>query len=139
MGTFENMAKDSGSPSAGKAWPGSRAHEEAPVKCRRRHLRLPLELPVTVERLDDSGHVLGGTVQNLSDSGLLLMAAEPLAPGSTIAVSVASSTGELSLAGKVIWSRRISPDQAQSGILFRPSPGHGFARRLFIQEFVRMR
>jgi hypothetical protein len=118
------------------AWAG----EETPVslECRRHHLRLPLDLPVTFQQIDGPTHVQGGKIENLSDTGLMLRAAEPLHPGSSLALSVAASDGKVSLAGKVVWSRRIGPDQAQSGILLQPSPGNGFARRLFIQEFARM-
>ena len=118
------------------AWVG----EETSVilECRRRHLRLPLDLPVTFERIDGSSHIQGGTIENLSDGGLMLRAAEPLLPGSSLALSVVSSDGKVSLEGKVVWSRRIGPDQAQIGILLEPSPGQGFARQLFIQEFARM-
>lgn len=118
------------------AWAG----EETPVvlECRRRHLRLPLDLPVTFQPIDGSNHIQGGKIENLSDTGLMLRAAEPLLPGSSLELSVASSDGKVSLEGKVIWSRRIGPDQAQIGILLRPSPGTGFARQLFIQEFARM-
>jgi hypothetical protein len=117
------------------AWAG----DETPaiLECRRRHLRLPLDLPVTFEQIEGPSHVQGGTIENLSDTGLMLRAAEPLLPGSSLALSVASSDGKVSLAGKVVWSRRIGPDQAQIGILLQPSPGNGFARQLFIQEFAR--
>lgn len=118
------------------AWPS----EETPavLECRRRHLRLPLDLPVTFQPIDGSSHTQGGKIENLSDTGLMLRAAEPLLPGSSLALSVASSDGKVSLEGKVVWSRRIGSDQAQIGILLQPSPGNGFARQLFIQEFARM-
>jgi len=120
-------------------WSG--AHQAPPVakECRRRHLRLPLDLPVTFQQLDGSDHLRGGTIQNISDTGLLLMAAEPLLPGSALTLRLLCSDGEFSVAGKVIWSRRIGHDEAQSGILLCPSPGDGFARQLFIEEFAKMR
>lgn len=108
------------------------------VDCRRRHLRLPLDLPVTFEHLDGSGHVQGGKLENLSDAGLMLVAAEPLLPGSSLTLSIMSSDGEVSVTGKVVWSRHVGPDHAQSGILLQPFPGNGFARQLFIQEFARL-
>lgn len=118
------------------AWPGE--DTSTIVECRRRHLRLPLDLPVTFQQLGGSGPVRGGTIHNVSDTGLLLTAAEPLVPGSTLTLSLSSSTGEISLAGKVVWSQRIDPHEAQTGILLEPSPGNGFARQLFIQEFARI-
>lgn len=115
------------------------AEESAAIlECRRRHLRLPLDLPVTFQQIDGSSHIQGGTIENLSDAGLMLRAAEPLLPGASLALSVASSDGKVSLEGKVVWSRRVGPDQAQIGVLLQPSPGKGFARQLFIQEFARM-
>ncbi len=108
------------------------------VECRRRHLRLPLDLPVTFQQIDGSSHIQGGTIENLSDTGLMLRAAEPLLPGTSLALFVASSDGKLSLEGEVVWSRRVGPDQAQIGVLLQPSPSKGFARQLFIQEFARM-
>jgi hypothetical protein len=96
-------------------------------------------LPVTFQQPDSSGHIRGGKTQNVSDAGLLLTAADPLVPGSALTLSLTCSNGEFPLAGKVIWSRRIGPNEAQSGILLCPSPGNGFARQLFIREFTKTR
>lgn len=106
---------------------------------RRRHLRLPLPIPVRFHLPDHQDRIFAGRTQNLSDSGLMLVAGDPLPPGSTISLELLFKDTEVSLEGEVIWSRRSDPSVAQSGIQFRFPPDQGFANQLFMRYFLGQR
>lgn len=111
--------------------------EQAGANTRRRHVRLPLRISVKFHLLGSPEHMCKGTTQNLSDSGLMLVAPDPLPPGSAITLQLLCSDREIPMEGEVIWSRQHEPRRAQSGIQFRCPPDQGFSTQLFVREYFR--
>lgn len=107
------------------------------TETRRRHVRLPLELPVKFHCPDAPPNSVEGKTRNLSDSGLMLVATEPLPPGASITLQMVCSDRKVPLSGHVVWSRRLSDQRAQTGIQFQPFPGDGFASQVFMREFLK--
>ncbi len=87
-------------------------------------------------QLLDGTRPLEGQTQDISDSGIQLVAGAPIPPGSAVSLQLLCSDREVRMKGEVIWSRRLGPSKAQSGIQFRPPPDPGFAIQLFIREFI---
>jgi c-di-GMP-binding flagellar brake protein YcgR len=107
------------------------------IQHRRRHVRLPIELPVKFHCLEGQSDSVEGKTRNLSDSGLMLLAKEPLPPGTSVRLRLFCSDRDVPLSGQVVWSRQLPDHRAQTGIQFHPFPGDGFASRLFIREFLK--
>ena len=107
------------------------------TESRRRHVRLLIELPVRFHFADAPHDSVEGKTRNLSDSGLMLVATEPLSPGASLTLQLLCSDQEVSLSGEVIWSQRVAAHRAQSGIQFHPLPGNGFATQVFMREFLK--
>lgn len=107
------------------------------TETRRRHVRLLIELPVKFHFADAPRDSVEGKTRNLSDSGLMLMATEPLPPGASLTLQLLCSDREVTLSGEVIWSQRLAAHRAQSGIQFHPLPGNGFATQVFMREFLK--
>ena len=103
---------------------------------RRRHVRLPVSVPVRFHLPDHPDRSFAGRTQNLSDSGLMLVAGDPLPPDSTVSLALLFRDAEVPLEGEVVWSRRLDPSMAQSGIQFRVPPDQGFATQLFMRQFL---
>lgn len=120
-----------------KADPVHDRAEQAGANTRRRHVRLPLRISVKFHLLEYPEHIFKGTTQNLSDSGLMLLARDPLPPGSAITLQLLCSDREIPMEGEVIWSRQCEPRRAQSGIQFRCPPDQGFSTQLFVREYFR--
>lgn len=107
------------------------------TESRRRHVRLLIELPVRFHVSDAPRDSVEGKTRNLSDSGLMLVATEPLPPGASLTLQLLCSDREVTLSGEVIWGRRLAAHQAQSGIQFHPFPGDRFASQVFMREFLK--
>lgn len=110
--------------------------EEARIGGRRRHVRLPLTVPVRFQLPDHPDRSFAGRTQNLSDSGLMLVAGDPLPPDSTVSLALLFRDTEVPLEGEVVWSRRLDHSVAQTGIQFRFPPDQGFATQLFMRQFL---
>ncbi len=110
--------------------------EQAEATNRRRHVRLPLKMPVRFHLEESPERDFRGRTQNMSDSGLMLVAGHSLPPGSAVSLRLLCSDREVTLEGDVVWSRPCKPHRAENGIQFRSPVDHGFAIQLFIREFL---
>jgi hypothetical protein len=102
---------------------------------RRRHVRLPVDLPVDYQQ--PGGERAGGRVKNLSDGGLLLLAPEVLPPSTPLSLQVHAQHGERSFEGVVVWNDGGSGTATPSiphGIRFTSPVTEGFAVELFLSE-----
>ncbi len=75
--------------------------EEARGDGRRRHVRIPLTVPVRFQLPDNPDRIFEGRTQNLSDFGLMLVAGDPLPPGSTVSLQLLLRDTEVPLEGEV--------------------------------------
>lgn len=107
------------------------------TETRRRHVRLPIELPVRFHFSDAPRNSVEGKTRNLSDSGLMLLTTEPLQPGVSVTMKLSCSDREIPLSGQVVWSQPLAATRAHTGIQFHPFPGEGFASRIFMREFLK--
>jgi hypothetical protein len=107
------------------------------IQTRRRHVRLPVNLPADYQRPD--GEQGSGRVKNLSDGGLLLLTREPLPPSTSLRLQVHAHHGDLFFEGVVVWNSA-GPGAAKSsiahGIRFTSPVTEGFAVELFLSESV---
>lgn len=103
---------------------------------RRRHVRFTLELPVRYCLPGRPSQILEGSTQYISDSGLMLVTADPLPRGSAVTLWLLCIDREWRLEGEVRWSKRLDRARVQSGIQFVPFPGLGFASKLFMRAFL---
>ncbi len=115
---------------------------EAPLPAgrhiRRRHVRLPLDLPATYQR---PGSAEGrGKVKNLSDGGLVLEATEILPPAAHLRLQLQTHHGVRTFEGEVLWNdaeRHSDKPSVAHGIRFT-SPGvGGLAVELFVGKSQR--
>ncbi len=112
---------------------------EAPLPAgthiRRRHVRLPLDLPVSYQR--PGGAEGKGQVKNLSDGGLLLEAPEIIPPATRLRLQLHTHQGVRRFEGEVLWNdaqRRSDKLPVAHGVRFT-SPGvGGLAVELFMGE-----
>jgi PilZ domain-containing protein len=115
---------------------------EAPLPAgshiRRRHVRLPLDLPATYQQ---PGCAEGsGQVKNLSDGGLLLEAPEILPPATHLRLQLHTQQGVRPFEGEVRWNdaeRRSNPPPIAHGIRFAGPGVRGLAVELFLGESQR--
>ncbi len=102
---------------------------------RRRHVRVPLDLPATYQR--PGGAEGRGQVKNLSDGGLLLEAPEILPPTTRLQLQLHTHQGTRTFEGEVLWNdaeRHSDKPPVAHGIRFT-SPGvTGLAVELFMRE-----
>ncbi len=105
---------------------------------RRRHVRLPLDLPVAYERPGEEKR--WGRVQNLSDGGLLLLAREALPPATPLRLHLQTHHQPLVFEGGVVWNGSTSGTDQSSiahGIRFTSPVPEGLAVELFLSEALR--
>ncbi len=109
---------------------------QSPVtQTRRRHVRLPVDLPADYQRPD--GEEGSGRVKNLSDGGLLLLAHEPLPPSTSLRLQLHGHHGDRSLEGVVVWTsagQGVGKSSIAHGIRFTSPVTEGFAVELFLSE-----
>ena len=115
--------------------PSSQAPQTSVIQTRRRHVRLPVDLPAGYQRPD--GEQGWGRVKNLSDGGLLLFAHEPLPPSTSLHLQLHAHHGVRSFEGVVVWNAAgpgagISP--IAHGIRFTSPVSEGIAVELFLSE-----
>ncbi len=105
---------------------------------RRRHVRLPFDLPVAYERpVDEKGW---GRVRNLSDGGLLLLAREALPPATPLRLQLQTHHQPLVFEGVVVWNDSMAGAGHSSiahGIRFTSPVPEGLAVELFLSEALR--
>ncbi len=102
---------------------------------RRRHVRLPLDLPATYQR--PGGAEGRGQVKNLSDGGLLLEAPEILPPATHLRLQLHTHQGVRTFEGEVLWNdaeRHGNNPPVAHGIRFTGPGVAGLAVDLFMGE-----
>ncbi len=102
---------------------------------RRRHVRLPLDLPATYQR--PGGAEGKGQVKNLSDGGLLLEAPEILPPATHLRLQLHTHQGVRTFEGEVLWNdaeRHSDNPPVAHGIRFTGPGVAGLAVELFMGE-----
>lgn len=114
-------------------WP--QAPQSPVIQTRRRHVRLPVDLPVAYQR--PGGEEGRGRVKNLSDGGLLLLFREPLPPSTSLRLQLHAHHGMRSFEGVVVWNAA-GPGAGKSsiahGIRFTSPVNEGLAVELFLSE-----
>ncbi len=109
--------------------------ESSAILIRRRHVRLPVDLPADYQR--PGGERVGGRVRNLSDGGLLLLAHEALPLSTPLYLQLHAYHGKRSFEGIVAWNAG-GPAAGKSsiahGIRFTSPVTEGFAVELFLSE-----
>jgi hypothetical protein len=115
--------------------PSAQPPQPPVIQSRRRHVRLPVDLPADYQRPD--GEQGSGRVKNLSDGGLLLLAHEPLTPSTSLRLQLHAHHGDRSFEGVVVWNSA-GPGAGKSsiahGIRFTSPVTEGFAVELFLSE-----
>ncbi len=115
--------------------PSPQVPPSSAILTRRRHVRLPVDLPVDYQQ--PGGERVGGRVKNLSDGGLLLLAHEALPPSTPLYLQLHAHHGERSFEGVVVWNAG-GPGAGKSsiahGIRFTSPVTEGFAVELFLSE-----
>ncbi len=105
---------------------------------RRRHVRLPLDLPVAYERPGEEKR--WGRVQNLSDGGLLLLAREALPPATPLRLQLQTHHQPLVVEGVVVWNNSMAGaghSSSAHGIRFTSPVPEGLAVEVFLSEASR--
>lgn len=105
---------------------------------RRRHVRLPFDLPVAYERPGMEKN--WGRVRNLSDGGLLLLTREALPPATPLRLHLQTHHQPLVVEGVVVWNNPMAgADQASTahGIRFTSPVPEGLAVELFLSDAFR--
>ncbi len=115
--------------------PAPEAPGASATPLRRRHVRLPFDLPVAYERPgDEKGW---GRVKNLSDGGLLLLAREALPPSTPLRLQLQTHHQPLVFEGVVVWNdagRGAEHSSIAHGIRFTSPVPEGLAVELFLSE-----
>ncbi len=106
-------------------------------RTRRRHLRLPFDLPTSF--WGPEGREGRGQVKNLSDGGLLLVTQEILPPSTHLRLELQARQGGRAFEGAVVWNdaeRRSNAPPIAHGIRFAGPVVPGLAVELFMSEFT---
>ena len=109
----------------------------ADSRTRRRHLRLPFDLPASFRAPEGRGG--RGQVKNLSDGGLLLVTQEILPPSTHLRLELQTRQGGRAFEGAVVWNdaeRRSTAPLIAHGIRFAGPVVPGLAVELFMSEFT---
>ena len=115
--------------------PSPQAPPSPVIQTRRRHVRLPVDLPVAYQR--PGGEAGRGRLKNLSDGGLLLLAHDPLLPSTSLRLQLHAHHGVRSFEGVVVWNGGGPGAEKTSiahGIRFTSPVTAGLAVELFLSE-----
>ena len=99
---------------------------------RRRHLRLPMDLPVDYEQ--PGGGRGSGRLKNLSDGGVCLLSGQALAPATPVRLQLHARHRVYAREGVVVWQATAAGPHiavVAHGIRFTDPVREGFAEELF--------